>query len=98
MAEAAKVVNMQKRDGRRRKQTETKSTILSAAAKGRADLLEALRDKIAGELDNGVPARDVAPLVRRLMEVTEQLEEMKAEKEGDDVSDAAATPDEPWTG
>lgn len=72
------------------------TTIKAAAGKSRRDLLVALRDKIAGELDEGVPARDLASLSLRLVNLTEQIAEIDAEEKGDDVGDAAATPDEPW--
>ena len=73
-------------------------SIKSAAASGsRRELLEAMRDQIAGCLDEGVPARDLASLTRRLMEITKDLEELSAVQEGDDVTDAASTPDESWS-
>lgn len=71
-------------------------SIKAAAGGSRRDLLVALRDKIAGELDAGVPARDLASLSLRLVNITEQIAEIDAEEKGDDVGDAAATPDEPW--
>lgn len=71
-------------------------SIQAAAGQSRRDLLVALRDKIAAELDAGVPARDLASLSLRLVNLTEQIAEIDAEEKGDDVGDAAATPDEPW--
>lgn len=71
-------------------------TIKDAAAKSRRDLLVALRDKIAGDLDDGVPARELASLSKRLVDITDQIAELDAEEKGDDVGDAAATPDEPY--
>lgn len=71
-------------------------TIKAAAAKSRRDLLVALRDKIAGDLDDGVPARELASLSKRLVDIAEEIAQIDADKKGDDVGDAAATPDEPF--
>lgn len=72
-------------------------SIYDAAAHGsRRDLLVAMRDKIALDLDDGVPPRDLASLSRRLLEITREIESIDAAEEGDDVADAAATPDESW--
>ena len=71
-------------------------TVKSAAASSHRDLLVALRDKIAGDVDAGVPARDLASLSRRLLEITEQIAKMDADDKGDDVGEAADTPDEAW--
>jgi hypothetical protein len=74
------------------------SSISEAAASGsRLDLLVAMRDEIAGKLDEGVPPRDLASLTRRLMEIAEDIEALEAETHGDVVSLAAATADEPWS-
>lgn len=74
-------------------------TIADAAASGsRRDLLVAMRDKIAEDLDAGVPARDLASLTRRLLEITKEIEAIDAADRGDAVGTAAATNDEPWTG
>lgn len=79
---------------RRRKTTGVKA----AAAQSRRALLEALRDKIAADIDEGVPARDLASLSKRLLDISKELDDLVVAEDGDDVSDAAATPDEPWTG
>lgn len=71
-------------------------TIKKAAGKSKRDLLVALRDKIAAEIDDGIAARDLAALSRRVLEITDQIEAIDAEEKGDDVGNAAATPDEPW--
>lgn len=72
--------------------------VSDAARSGRRDLLEALRDKIAQEIDSGVPARDLSSLSRRLLEIEHELDGVLAEEEGDDIGEAASTPDEEWTG
>ena len=71
-------------------------SVKSAAASSHRDLLVALRDKIAGDIDAGVPARDLASLSRRLLEITEQIAKIDADDKGDDVGEAADTPDEAW--
>lgn len=76
---------------------EVSQSVKSAAATSQRDLLVALRDKIAGDIDEGVPARDLASLSRRLLEIAGQIAELDSVEEGDDVSDAAETPDEAWT-
>jgi len=66
----------------------------SAASVGRRELLEALRDKIAAELDSGVPARELASLSRRLVDISEALELVDMAADG--ITAAALTPDEAW--
>ena len=56
-------------------------------------MLIALRDKIASDIDKGVGARDLASLSLRLMDISEQIEELES-KTGGVVADAAQTPDE----
>lgn len=70
--------------------------VTAAAQQGRRALLEALRDSIASSIDDGVPARELASLSRRLMEITKELDEVVAEEEGDDIGEAASIPDDPW--
>lgn len=53
-----------------------------AASNGsRADVLEALRDRIAAEIEAGVPARDLAALSRQLVQITAELEDLKGPTE-----------------
>ena len=75
---------------------ETQSIRDAAASGSRLSLLVAMADRIATELDNGVPARDLASLTRRLLEVTKEIESIHAETDGDEVGQAADTPDEEW--
>lgn len=71
-------------------------SVQSAALEGRRALLEALRDSICEAIDNGVPARDLASLSRRLLEISAELDGVVAAEEGDGIAEAAATPDEDW--
>lgn len=71
--------------------------VSGAATHGsRRDLLVALRDTIARDIDEGVPPRDLASLSRRLLEIARDIEAIDAGLRGDDVGDAADTPDEPY--
>lgn len=72
--------------------------VKAAAAESRKDLLRALRDRIASDIDDGVPARDLASLSKRLLDISKELDELEAADDGDDISTAAGTPDEAWTG
>ena len=56
---------------------------LSDAARSgdRARMLRALRDRIAAEVDAGVPARDLAALARQLRDVTAELAVLDSGKE-----------------
>lgn len=56
-----------------------------ALKSGRREAYEALRDEIAAEIESGVPARDLASLSRRLMQVIDALDEMS---DGEEESSA----------
>lgn len=68
----------------------------AAAAGSYRDLLVALRDNIAGQIDEGIQARDLAALSRRLLEISKEIEAIDAAENGDDIGEAAVTPDEEW--
>jgi hypothetical protein len=73
-------------------------SVRKAAGGTRRDLLVALRDRIAGDIDaDDVHPRDMAALSRRLLEIAREIEAIDAGEKGDDVGDAASTPDEPWS-
>jgi hypothetical protein len=72
---------------------------VSEAAKdgNRRDLLIALRTRIAQSVESpSTLPRDLAALSNRLLEIVKELEAITAEGGGDDVSNAASTPDEKW--
>ena len=71
-------------------------SITAAAAIGRRDLLVALRDKVAGQIDEGVPPRDLASLSLRLVNLADEIAALDAKESGDHVGNAAATPDAAW--
>jgi len=60
--------------------------------------LQALRDRIAADIDEGVAARDMASLSKRLLDISAELEALETAEDGDDISTAAETPDEAWSG
>ena len=71
-------------------------SITRAAASSRRDLLVALRDSIAKQLDAGVPPRDMASLSLRLVNIADEIAALDAEENGDNIGSAAATPDAAW--
>lgn len=74
-----------------------KLNITEAAREGTIrEQLEALRDRVAKTLDDpNCPARDLASLSKRLMEITKEIEAIDA-KAAEESDGAAATPDEAW--
>ena len=73
-------------------------TVQAAAATGdQRKLLVAMRTRIAEAVgDPNTPARDLAALSRRLLEIAKDLKALDAAEEDDDIGQAAATPDEDW--
>lgn len=63
------------------------ASVQSAVLKGRRALLKALRDTISTAIDDGVPARDLASLARRLLEISAELDGVGAAKDGDGIAD-----------
>lgn len=72
------------------------SVVQAAKSGDRLNLLRALRDQIAADVTSGVPARDLAALSRRLMELSKEIEGLEGLDEDDVVTGAASTPDEAW--
>jgi len=76
-----------------------KPATVQAAAEGgsRRELLTALRARIATGIDNpDTPARDLAALSLRLLDIARELELLDAAEKADGIGDAAATPDQRW--
>ena len=91
----ANVVRLSASKGDRRKS----GAVYSAARRNRRALLVALRNRIARDVDAGVPARDLASLSRRLMELAREIEAIDArDREGDEIAEASEAPDEAWNG
>jgi hypothetical protein len=74
-------------------------SVLEAAEHGtRRDELVAMRRRIARAIDDpNCSSRDLAALTRRQIEISRDIEAIDAHDEGDEVGQAAATPDEEWT-
>lgn len=75
-----------------------KASVREAADSGdQRALLVALRSRIASDIDNPrTPARDLAALSRKLLEIARELASIDAAEEGDDIGEAASVPDEEW--
>jgi hypothetical protein len=74
-----------------------KSVGQAAAGGDRRELLVAMRARVATAVeDPNTPARDLAALTRRLLEIAKEIEAIDSTDEEDEVSAAARTPDEPW--
>lgn len=87
-----------KAQGRRCPQHDRAMSVTEAAGESRRSLLTSLRDKIASDIDEGVPARDLASLSKRLLDISKELDDLSTAQDGDDINSAAETPDEPWSG
>ncbi|MEU2106486.1 hypothetical protein [Nocardia sp. NPDC019255] len=75
-----------------------RKTVTAAAADGdRRELLVALRTRIAKTVeDPNCPARDLAALSRRLLEIAKEIEAIDSTDRDDAIGQAAATPDDAW--
>ena len=71
-------------------------TVTSGACEGtRRDLLVAMRSRVATAVEDlSTPARDLAALTRRLMEIARDIEVMDAKAE--EADGGSSTPDEHW--
>lgn len=73
-------------------------TVTDAASAGtHKDLLVAMRARVATAVqDPNTPARDLAALTRRLMEIAKDIEAMDAQ-EREEAEELADAPDEDWS-
>lgn len=71
--------------------------VAQAAREGSSrDLLVAMRDRIAVAVENpNTPARDLAALTKRLMEVVRDIEALDA-RAAEEAKESAEHPDEAW--
>jgi len=73
------------------------SIVLAADQGSYRELLVALRSRIAKAVqDDDTPAREVAALTLRLLDIVKEIAELDAAEGTDDVGAAAGTPDEEW--
>ena len=72
-------------------------TVTDAAASGTTrELLVAMRDRVAKDVQNeNTPARDLAALTKRLMEIVRDIEAIDA-RAHEEARESAATADEAW--
>jgi hypothetical protein len=70
-------------------------TVTEAASSGtHRELLAATRERVAKAVeDPNTPARDLASLTRRLLEIAREIEAIDSRTGGDDIGQAASTPD-----
>ena len=80
------------------KRAPRRKTVAQAAAGGsQRELLVALRSRIASAVaDPNCPARDLAALSRRLLEIAKDIEALDFSEGQDEIGRAAATSDESW--
>jgi hypothetical protein len=85
-------------EGEKPEKPERAQSVTQAADGGnRRALLVALRSRIAKTVENAdTPARDLASLARKLLEIAKEIEAIDSADGSDDVSAAAATPDDDW--
>lgn len=72
------------------------ASLRDAANVSERALLVAMRAKVLGEIDNGVPPAYLAPLMRQVREMDKDLRaiDLRAKEEGADANEVAA--DEAW--
>lgn len=77
---------------------ESKTVSAAADAEDQRGVLVAMRARVARDIDDpDTPARDIAALTRRLLEIVREIAAIDAHTgDGDDVQKAAQTPDEAW--
>ena len=75
-----------------------KFTVTEAASAGTTrDLLVAMRDRVAKDVENpNTPPRDLAALTRRLIEITKEIEAIDARVAEDAEAAGVSTPDDAW--
>jgi len=79
------------------KKSKPLTVTLAAGTGDRRELLVSLRARIATDIDNpNTPSRDLAALSRRLLEIAKEIESIDSHSRGDEIGEAAATPDEEW--
>ena len=70
-------------------------TIKEAAGMTERDLLVAMRTKVAAEIDAGVPAHALAPLMRQLRDFDKEIRALDA-RDQEEAPSSGPTADESW--
>jgi ribosome-binding protein aMBF1 (putative translation factor) len=79
---------------RARSRTRAKTVTQAAADGSTRELLVAMRSRIASAVENpNTPARDLAALTKRLVEVVREIEAIDARNDREEAGDAAAVED-----
>jgi hypothetical protein len=68
-------------------------TILAASAGDERTFLVALREKLAGEIDKGVPAHAVRGIVAEMRDLDRSIRAIDLHDDGDDITEATRVPD-----
>lgn len=70
------------------------TTLAAAADSSERDLLVMMRDKISSEIESGVPAHTLAPLMRQLREIDKEIRTLDARADqGSDPVGGGSTDD-----
>ena len=73
------------------------SSFMDAVQSDRVTRLTASRDLLARLIaDEEIPAYRVESALKEMNRIADELEGAMADKDGDDIGEAASTPDEPW--
>lgn len=76
---------------------EKPATIVAAVEMSERILLVALRDKLASDLDKGVPPHAVRGIVAELRDLDRSIRAIDSRDGGDEIGEAASTPDAPFS-
>ena len=70
------------------------ASILEATAADEKTLLVALRDKLAREIDKGVPPHALRGIIAEVRDLDRSIRALEVREDGDDILDATRVPDE----
>lgn len=82
--------------GSKPKRQRKPATMKAAAARDERTLLVAMREKVAAEIDKGIPPYTLPAMMRQLRELDREIRALEARTEGDGIVEAASTPDQPF--